>query len=97
MSEHFIKSDADIDGWDALIARKVANVAQCINGGGEVEACLFAVIGSAVNESREQALEEAAARIEGGRFLHDDAPDARLARSAAKAIRALAQKEGKRD
>jgi hypothetical protein len=38
---------------------------------------------------RNAALEEAAKRIEDGSFLHEDAPAARLAREAAKVIRAL--------
>lgn len=43
---------------------------------------------------RREAIEEAARVVEGGRFLHDDAPAARFGRECAKAVRALAEKEG---
>ncbi len=40
-------------------------------------------------EGYREGIEAAARCVEGGRFLHDDAPTARFAREAAKAIRAL--------
>jgi len=46
------------------------------------------------HEGRLEGLEEAAKRVEGGRFLHDDAPVAKWAREVATAIRALALPEG---
>ncbi len=44
----------------------------------------------ALDAARREVLEEAAQRIENGRFLSDEAPAARLAKEAAAAIRALA-------
>jgi len=45
-------------------------------------------------EGYREGVEAAARCVEGGRFLHDDAPTARFAREAAKAIRALLQGQG---
>lgn len=44
--------------------------------------------------ARKEALEEAARIAEGGRFLHDDAPDARFGRACAAAIRRRAASDG---
>ena len=45
-----------------------------------------------VAQVRADALEEAAKVCEGGRFLHDDAPDAIFGKACAKAIRAIGEK-----
>jgi len=52
------------------------------------------LIEKALQEAHDAGLEEGAKVAEGGRFLHDDAPDARLGRACAKAIRALKSKGG---
>lgn len=57
--DYFIGNDADVDGWDALTAKYVNSVAQCINNGGDVESCLSKAISAAINESRDRALDEA--------------------------------------
>ena len=48
---------------------------------------------TALDAARRRGTEEAALCIEGGRFLSDDSPIHREARSLARAIRALADKE----
>jgi hypothetical protein len=45
--------------------------------------------GHKLNEVHDDALEEAARMIEGGNFLHMASVEARIARAAAKAIRAI--------
>lgn len=76
----------------------------CKTGSGGVETAAFEFLNAMLSASpslaterdavdaqkvRNDALEEAANLLESGSFLHDDAPDARLAQSAAKAIRSL--------
>lgn len=53
----------------------------------KTEAIFKETIQQAYELGREDENEECAEVVEGGRFLHEDAPDARLARECAKAIR----------
>ena len=48
-----------------------------------------------LREGIKQGLLRAAEICENGRFLHDDAPDARFGKACAEAILAEAEKEGK--
>lgn len=75
---------SDSDGWTAMMcsieAHQVADEA-------------LATPAQSLARIRNQMREECIAVLEAGRFLHDDAPAARLTREAAKAIRATKEPE----
>lgn len=79
-----------VEWWKRQIATSYRELSESEQDSDRKEADrMLAIVEPLIAHVRYDALEEAAKVCEGGRFLHDDAPDTRFGKACANAIRKL--------